>query len=94
MRDARSQWCSTGTGRSPPRSASSARRDLIVGLVVTRYVLELPPVAAMVVDDLVSAIAPTLQGHLIGRLQLDFDRAEAAVRRGSGDLLLARIVLI
>jgi AcrR family transcriptional regulator len=40
----------------------------VVGLVVTRYLLRLEPLASMPADDLVAAVAPTLQRYLDGPL--------------------------
>ncbi|QKJ21049.1 TetR/AcrR family transcriptional regulator [Microbacterium hominis] len=40
----------------------------IVGMLVTRYVLELPPMADPSVDELVAAVGPTLQRYLTGDL--------------------------
>ncbi len=40
----------------------------IVGLMVTRYVLELPPMASAPVDEIVAAVGPTVQRYLTGPL--------------------------
>jgi hypothetical protein len=40
----------------------------MVGLVVTRYVLVLEPLASMPADDLVAWVGPTLQRYLNGPL--------------------------
>lgn len=40
----------------------------IVGLIMLRYVLEAEPLASMPVDDVVAALAPTLQRYLTGDL--------------------------
>jgi AcrR family transcriptional regulator len=40
----------------------------VVGLVVTRYLLRLEPLASMPADELVAAVAPTLQRYLDGPL--------------------------
>ncbi|WP_329958435.1 TetR/AcrR family transcriptional regulator [Nocardioides okcheonensis] len=40
----------------------------VVGLIVTRYVVALPPMAAMPADDLVARMAPVLQHYLTGDL--------------------------
>lgn len=40
----------------------------IVGLIVTRYVLELPPIAEATPDEVVAAVGPTLQRYLTGEL--------------------------
>ena len=40
----------------------------LVGLVVTRYLLELEPLASMPAEDVVAAVAPTLQRYLDGPL--------------------------
>jgi AcrR family transcriptional regulator len=40
----------------------------VVGLIVTRYVLALPPMAEMAADDVVARIGPVLQHYLTGDL--------------------------
>lgn len=40
----------------------------LVGVLMTRYVLELPPMASASVDELVAAVGPTLQRYLTGPL--------------------------
>jgi AcrR family transcriptional regulator len=40
----------------------------VVGLAFTRYVLQLEPMASASVDDLVAAVAPTIQRYLTGAL--------------------------
>jgi hypothetical protein len=40
----------------------------IVGMGITRYVLELEPIASAGVDELVAAIGPTIQRYLVGDL--------------------------
>lgn len=53
-----------------PSEESERRAGLvaseIVGVIVTRYVLELAPMVAMGVEELVAAIGPRLQYHLTG----------------------------
>ena len=39
----------------------------MMGLALTRYVLELPPVVAMTTDELVAWLSPVLQHYLTGR---------------------------
>ena len=51
----------------PERRASLVISQMI-GLVVARYVLELEPLASMTPDELVAAVAPTLQRYLTGDL--------------------------
>ncbi|GAA3642026.1 TetR family transcriptional regulator [Microbacterium awajiense] len=41
----------------------------IVGLIVTRYVIELPPIAEATPDEVVAAVGPTLQRYLTGDLE-------------------------
>ncbi|MBN9177519.1 MAG: TetR family transcriptional regulator [Microbacterium sp.] len=41
----------------------------VIGLIVTRYVLELEPLASASVDEVVAAIGPTIQRYLTGDLQ-------------------------
>jgi AcrR family transcriptional regulator len=55
------------------RSADTARRagmvgSQLLGLALTRYVLRLPPVAAMDAPTLVATVAPVLQHYLTGDL--------------------------
>ena len=40
----------------------------VVGLIVTRYLLALPPMAQMPADDVVARIGPVLQHYLTGDL--------------------------
>ena len=40
----------------------------VVGLIVTRYVVGLPPMATMSADDLVARMGPVLQHYLTGDL--------------------------
>ena len=40
----------------------------VLGLILTRYVLEVEPIASMPVDDLVEIYAPTIQRYLTGPL--------------------------
>ncbi len=51
----------------PERRASLVISQML-GLVVARYVLELEPLASMSQDELVAAVAPTLQRYLTGAL--------------------------
>jgi hypothetical protein len=60
---------------APPAASVAERRyraslvaSQIVGLGFTRYVLALEPIASATTDDLVAAIAPTLQRYLTGDL--------------------------
>ena len=41
----------------------------MLGLGLTRYVLELPPLAQVSSDDLIAAIAPNLDRYLSGDLR-------------------------
>ena len=38
----------------------------VLGLILTRYVLEVEPIASMSVDDLVEIYAPTIERYLTG----------------------------
>ena len=40
----------------------------VVGLIVTRYLLALPPMAEMSADDVVARVGPVLQHYLTGDL--------------------------
>ncbi len=55
-----------------PPDEADRRVQLVIsqlaGLVVTRYLLELEPLASMPAEDLVTAVAPTLQRYLDGPL--------------------------
>ena len=57
-----------------PQAERDARGALVasqlVGLVMTRYVLRIEPLASASVDDLVEALAPTLQRYLTGDVVL------------------------
>ncbi|GAA5209910.1 TetR family transcriptional regulator [Microbacterium kyungheense] len=50
------------------RTRASLVASQVVGLMVTRYVLELEPIASTPVDDLVAAMGPNLQRYLTGPL--------------------------
>lgn len=50
------------------RLRASLVASQVVGLMITRYVLELEPIASTPPDDVVSAIGPTLQRYLTGDL--------------------------
>jgi len=54
-------------GPDAERRAALAGSQM-VGLMVTRYVLELPPMATASVEDLVAAVGPTVQRYLTGPL--------------------------
>jgi hypothetical protein len=55
-----------------PRDDADRRAQLVVsqmvGLVVTRYVLSLEPLASMPEEELVASVAPTLQRYIDGPL--------------------------
>ena len=57
-----------------PQAERDARGALVasqlVGLVMTRYVLELEPIASASRESLVAAYAPTLQRYLTGDVVL------------------------
>ncbi len=55
-------------GLDEPERRMSLVASQVLGLVVTRYVLELPHVVAMDADELVATYAPTVQRYLTGRL--------------------------
>jgi AcrR family transcriptional regulator len=46
----------------------------IVGLVMTRYVLQIEPLASMPPEAVAAAVAPTLQRYLLGQLAADDPR--------------------
>ena len=46
----------------------------VVGLIMTRYVLRLEPLASARPDDVVAAVAPTLQRYLTGEVALPLRR--------------------
>jgi AcrR family transcriptional regulator len=55
----------------PDRSEMATRSGLVasqlLGLALTRYVLRLPPVAAMSRDEVVRWVGPTIQRYITGR---------------------------
>jgi AcrR family transcriptional regulator len=67
-----------GTLDHPAREAE-ARGSLVasqlIGVVMTRYVLELEPLASASPDELVAAIGPTVQRYLTGDVELFGKRA-------------------
>jgi Tetracyclin repressor-like, C-terminal domain len=50
------------------RLRASLVASQIVGLGITRYVLELEPIASAGVDELAAAIGPNIQRYLVGDL--------------------------
>jgi hypothetical protein len=50
------------------RLRASLVASQIVGMGITRYVLELEPIASASVDELVAAIGPSIQRYLVGDL--------------------------
>lgn len=57
-----------GTARADAARRAGLVATQTLGLALARYVLKLPPVAAMSGPELVDAIGPTLQRYLVGRL--------------------------
>lgn len=55
-------------GGSRPEVRAGLMGSQLIGLAFTRYVVEIPPVATMEVDDVVAAVAPTIQRYLTGAL--------------------------
>jgi AcrR family transcriptional regulator len=75
----------TGGGVDAARRAGLTSSQLL-GLALTRYVIALPPVAAMDVDTLVDALAPVLQYYLTADLGSPIRRRgvnRASMRRTS-----------
>jgi hypothetical protein len=52
-------------GPDAPLRVSTAAAQL-VGVVLLRYVIKIPPLAAATDDELVALLAPTLQRYLTG----------------------------
>jgi hypothetical protein len=40
----------------------------LIGLALTRYIIQIPPIATMDLDEVVAAVAPTVQRYLTGAL--------------------------
>ncbi len=55
-------------GVDQPERRTALVVSQVIGLIVTRYLLELEPVASMPPDELVATYAPTLQRYLTGDL--------------------------
>jgi AcrR family transcriptional regulator len=55
-------------GVDRPQARVSLVASQLLGLILTRYVLALEPVASMDADDVVAVFAPTLQRYLTGEL--------------------------
>ena len=55
-----------GTPDSEAERAASLAASQIVGLILTRYVLALEPIASASVDELVARVGPVIQWHLVG----------------------------
>ena len=57
-----------------PDDEAAARGSLVasqlIGVVMARYVLQVPPLAAMSADELVAAVGPTVQRYLTGDVAL------------------------
>jgi AcrR family transcriptional regulator len=63
-----------------PRAEAEFRGTLVAsqlaGLIVTRYVLQVEPLASATAEDLVAAVGPTLQRYLTGEVALPGRAAE------------------
>ncbi|MBW1601228.1 TetR family transcriptional regulator [Streptomyces sp. JJ66] len=55
-------------GGDAPRVRASLVASQLVGLAMTRYLVRVEPLAAMTRDEVVAAVAPTVQGYLTGPL--------------------------
>lgn len=55
-------------GITDPERRMALVASQIAGLIIVRYVVELPPLVAMSGDDLVAIYAPTIQRYLTGEL--------------------------
>ncbi|MEE1931088.1 TetR family transcriptional regulator [Streptomyces sp. TRM 70351] len=62
------------TGKTHPGVRASLAASQLVGLAMTRYIVAVEPLAGMDRDDVVAAVAPTLQRYLTGALPEPFDR--------------------
>jgi Tetracyclin repressor-like, C-terminal domain len=56
----------TGTDHAPERGALIGAQ--LLGLALCRYILRLEPLASMAADDVVAAVAPSVQRYLTGPL--------------------------
>ncbi|WP_340557436.1 TetR/AcrR family transcriptional regulator [Streptomyces sp. GSL17-111] len=61
------------TGRTHPDVRASLAASQLVGLAMTRYIVEIGPLATLPQDDVVACVAPTLQRYLTGALPAPFD---------------------
>jgi len=57
-------------GLPQPELRAALVASELVGVVVMRYVIELPPLADLPVDEVVEVVAPTVQRYLTGELTL------------------------
>jgi AcrR family transcriptional regulator len=57
-----------GLGLDRPEVRMPLVASQVVGLILTRYVLELEPLASMPAEDLVAVYGPTIQSYLTGPL--------------------------
>ena len=71
MREVFREQVMAAIARNGPRAEASMRAGLVatqlLGLALCRYVLKLPGIATAAPEELVSALAPTIQGYLSGR---------------------------
>jgi AcrR family transcriptional regulator len=71
MREVFREQVMSAVARSVPRTAAPMRAGLVatqlLGLALCRYVLKLPGIATAPPEELVAAVAPTIQAYLSGR---------------------------
>jgi AcrR family transcriptional regulator len=56
------------TGKSRPEVRATLVASQLIGLALTRYIVELEPIAVLDVEQVVECVAPTLQRFLVGPL--------------------------
>ncbi|GGO95480.1 TetR family transcriptional regulator [Wenjunlia tyrosinilytica] len=56
------------TGKSHPEVRAALAASQLIGLALTRYIVELGPIASLDAEQVVACVAPTLQRYLVGPL--------------------------
>ncbi|KRV49612.1 hypothetical protein AQ490_20035 [Wenjunlia vitaminophila] len=60
------------TGKSDPEVRAALVTSQLVGLAMTRYIVQVHPIDKLPADELVACIAPTIQRYLTGALPVSF----------------------
>ncbi|HEY5834429.1 TetR family transcriptional regulator [Streptomyces sp.] len=66
-------------GHSRPEVRAGLMGSQLIGLALTRYIVEVPPLATMELEEVVAAVAPTLQRYLTGAVLAPVPSVTSAV---------------